>query len=750
VTFIKKSPGAPGLFFAVRHQQTEKFPSAFIVILLPRGAIFLKAYHYYCKMKKNIILLLSFFYELSSAQIGYLQWSISLSGTGNSPSYANMVNAICTDHHGNSVVVGNFAGNIDLDPSSSAFTLNSPSTTLFNAFLARYSSTNQFLGGFLIPGNQDVIASIVKPAPSHSLYVAGTYRGTMDADPDTGTFLLNSSGGYDYFIASYDSSGSLQFAFSLGSNTAPEKIHDMQVDSLGNIYITGIISDTVDFDPGPGVSFLNGTPVGSMFLAKYNPLGELLWAFMLDNPNTIQNGYSLAFDTSGNVLVNLLTAGVLDADPGPGTANFAPNASRGLLIARYSPQGTYLNAWMIGDAGSSYDQTAMVCDNQNAIWLAGKFGGNIDLNPGPGTLMVTSTTNAAVFLARYTLSGQLLHGSLPGLSNITSQSLRVDSLCSAYLVSSNMNTQSEMKKIDVNGNQIYSKSLQTTSAYIMAVELRGADNFSLGGGIRGSTSLDNTIVFGGSTTTPVLLQFGPCLIPQITDQPGAASVCDSTEVEFTIAAIGTGLQYQWYRNLQLMPQDTLPTLTLGQVDSSFSANYQCIITGTCGADTTLPIPLSVFAYPQVSILINGTELQALPANLASYEWLLNGSPVGNTAPILSNAGNGFYQVVGTNASGCSDTSFAVVITDASFSKNQDFTVFPNPSEGVFEIPAGAHAWLKHAIIRITNATGQLQFEKSAGTSLSRLELKEAASGMYLLQILDTSGEMLHQKKLFIK
>jgi hypothetical protein len=56
------------------------------------------------------------------------------------------------------------------------------------------------------------------------------------------------------------------------------------IDAQQNIYTTGFFSGPVDFDPGPGIFNLNGTPSGqgSTFMVKLDSAANFIWAKKLN------------------------------------------------------------------------------------------------------------------------------------------------------------------------------------------------------------------------------------------------------------------------------------------------------------------------------------------------------------------------------------------------------------------------------------------------------------------------------------
>lgn len=619
----------------------------------------------------------------ADAQLSYLQWVFGMGGAGNSPSYVNEVHDIHTLPSGEITAGGWAAGTIDIDPSAATFNVTSPGVTIFNGFFARYDSDRNLIRGYVLNCTSDAYVENVARDGTGMIYISGEYIGSLDVDPGPGQLLLNSQqGGRDMFIAKYDTAGNPLFAFSIGGALSSDQLYSMIGDSSGNTYITGSISDTIDFDPGPGQVLLNGTAGESMFLAKYNNAGQLQWAFLIDNSPLPQRGYSLATAPNGDIWVVMGFRGLIDANPSAGTASFAAVGAGDLLIARYSPAGTFVNAWQIGGPGGvSISESSIACDHAGNILIAGRFNGNLDTDPGPGTSLLSSLSGGSVFVARYQSTGQLNWSVLGANSHTGTRSTAFDSLGHAYVLTNDLISSGTLQKYNSNGQVIYTKPIIGFSGLVSrAFHLKGADAFLIGGGLRSSGSIDNALFgAGGSGYGAFLAQFGACRIPEILTQSADTIACEGSDVSLNVDATGTGLHYQWYLNGQVMTGDTAAQLVLINADTADTGSYSCIVTGTCGTDTSIAIQLNVEAYPQMSIQLLGNQLQALPAGLANYFWLNNNQPTGVTGSAYANPPPGIYSVVGINAGGCADTSALLAITGINELMKSSVTAYPNPA-----------------------------------------------------------------------
>ncbi|MCO8121088.1 M12 family metallo-peptidase [Stieleria sp. TO1_6] len=178
------------------------------------------------------------------------------------------------------------------------------------------------------------------------------------------------------------------FAFGLGG-IGYDQASSIDIDSQGNVYVTGFFQQTVDFDPGPGV--VERTSViasrDDIFVASYDPDGSLRWVHRFGN-NQNDKGHAISVDEEGNVYVVGTFAETIDFDPGPGTANLTAIGVDEGFVLKLDSDGQFLNAGSIG--GIPYNVLAESGD----VFVTGPFGGTQDFDPGPGQTTLTSTTGA--------------------------------------------------------------------------------------------------------------------------------------------------------------------------------------------------------------------------------------------------------------------------------------------------------------------------------------------------------------------
>ncbi len=156
------------------------------------------------------------------------------------------------------------------------------------------------------------------------------------------------------------------------------------LDKLGNVYVTGSFSGTVDFDPGQAGFNLVSNGDKDIFVAKYNADSTLAWVkgvggFFEDYAN------SIAIDTSGNLYITGGFEGTVDFDPGTGIENYTSQGAKDIFILKLDRNGDFVWAKVIGGPGALGDiGGAIAISNFGDVYVTGAFEGTVDFDPGPG------------------------------------------------------------------------------------------------------------------------------------------------------------------------------------------------------------------------------------------------------------------------------------------------------------------------------------------------------------------------------
>lgn len=196
------------------------------------------------------------------------------------------------------------------------------------------------------------------------------------------------------------------WAKSFGSS-GTDYVKALAADTSGNIFVTGSFTGIVDFDPGQATRLFQSAGRQDIFLSKFASNGDLLWTITIGG-NQNDQGTALTVDGSGNVYLIANFAGTIFFTAG--NQNIPPLTSRGgtdVLIAKFSPQGTFLWARQIGGPGNDNGTTAAT-DLAGNLTVGGAFNQTVDFDPASTEDKITSAGKADGFITRFTAMGEYL------------------------------------------------------------------------------------------------------------------------------------------------------------------------------------------------------------------------------------------------------------------------------------------------------------------------------------------------------
>ena len=210
--------------------------------------------------------------------------------------------------------------------------------------------------------------------------------GTFTGTVNFGGSNLVSAGGLDIFLAKYNAAGVHQWSQRFGGTSLDES-NSVAVDASGNVVLTGDFSGTASFGGSNLVS------AGSLdaFLAKYNTAGVHQWSQRFGMTGD-DEGNSVAVDGAGDVFV----AGWFNLTTNFGGANLVSAGSFDMVLARYNAAGVHQWSQRYGATGLE-SGTGIALDASGNIAVAGYFSGTSNL----GGANLVSAGQYDIFVAKY-------------------------------------------------------------------------------------------------------------------------------------------------------------------------------------------------------------------------------------------------------------------------------------------------------------------------------------------------------------
>jgi hypothetical protein len=253
---------------------------------------------------------------------------------------------------------------------------------------------------------------------SGNIIVAGYVRGTSTGrpvylDPNSNNATHTGIGYDDVSIVKMDSSGNYLWGYvvgGIGLSQGGEQANSVDVDSSGNIYVTGYFYSTVDFDAGPGTANLTATGAQTVFIMKLDASGNFQWVLPLGGNGTTRRSW-LQVDSANNVIVaaNVVGTGNIDIDPTSGVQNIAGYWTEQTALVKLTSAGALVWAKSFSGAATTATNDLFVDGSDNII-VAGAFTGTIDFDPGAGTASETyQGYNSDAFIVKFDASGQFVY-----------------------------------------------------------------------------------------------------------------------------------------------------------------------------------------------------------------------------------------------------------------------------------------------------------------------------------------------------
>ena len=347
---------------------------------------------------------------------GSFLWAIPIKGTEST--YAN---SIAMDGLGNIYVTGYFTGTTDFDPSTLTYNLTNESTSNVSIFIAKYTKSGNFLWAKSIEGNQNgTVPNSIAVDRFGNACIVGNFQGIVDFDPSDNVFNLTRFDGPDIFVLKLATDGTFMWAKQFMSSGNPSKNsgNSIAVDTLGNIYTSGVYNSTTDFDPGSKQYLLTFNGSASSFISKLDIEGNFVSVIGFHGLN-FYKGKTLAVDDAGNMYATGGFGGPAEFDPGPDTVILNTSGLEDIFVVKIDSAGKFDWAKRMGGSQTDY-ATSIAIDRWGNVFTTGLFTGIADFDPGPITYTLISPITTNVFISKLSTQGNFLWAAQLGESNISS------------------------------------------------------------------------------------------------------------------------------------------------------------------------------------------------------------------------------------------------------------------------------------------------------------------------------------------
>jgi hypothetical protein len=655
------------------------------------------------------------------------------------------------DFNGNIIFTGSFNGVLDFDPGPATYTVASASSTITvfpNMYVCKLDPSGNFIWvDVCVAYNTNDYGYSIKVDQLNNIYYTGQIGGSgTDVDPGPSTYTLSGA-----FVIKLDVFGNFIWGKSFVGFASGRGI---DLDPLGNVYSAGIFNSTVDFDPGPGIYNLTNVPNGSdIYVSKLSNTGNFIWAQQMGG--TIMDiPYSIAVDLSGNAYVS--GSGGID-----------------IIIGKIDVVGNFTWAKQFG-GGISDVGYGIVVDVIENIYVTGRFNGNVDFDPSPGTYTLatsTNTINSDAFVLKWSkctptvspptnatnaANQNICVGNTATLSTngpaliswfaypnspaaIGTSSIYITPTLSVgtytYYAESNVCSIGRASiTVTVNPSPTLTANGGTIcSGQSFTINPSGASTytFSSGSNIVTPTVLTSYSVTGTSTAgcisaTPAIVSVSVNPTPTITVNNGAICVGQS----FTLIPSGANT-YTFSSGNSTVSPTTSTTYSISGTNLS-----GCVTTTPAISNVTVNALPLIIATTNNSLICSGQSATLTSSGANTFTW--SNSVTGNNS-VVSPTVNTTYTVMGTDVNGCNNSATVTqsVSVCTGFVKSSGvetnlITIYPNPSTGIFNINCNIDSDI--LVLEVYNALGQKILDQKILSENTSVDLSKYAKGIYYLKV----------------
>jgi hypothetical protein len=291
--------------------------------------------------------------------------------------------AVGTDAVGNVYVTGYYFGTVDFG--GGALTSNA-----WDILLAKYTANGAHVWSKRMGGSSYDMGQAITVDGQGNLIVGGQFAGTADF----GGGPLTSAGGYDGFVAKYDTNGVHQWSRRMGG-PALDTVTGMGVDANGNVAAVGYFAGTSNF----GGADLTSAGSNDVFVVRYSAAGAHMWSNRFGDADD-QRAYAAAVDAAGNIALTGYFYGTVSFGGTP-----LPNTGGGadIFLAKLSATGGQVWAKSFGTP-DAYGEVGegVAFDAAGNVVLTGEVIRNVDFGGGQ---LIPPTVTYDPFVAKFSPAG---------------------------------------------------------------------------------------------------------------------------------------------------------------------------------------------------------------------------------------------------------------------------------------------------------------------------------------------------------
>ncbi len=349
----------------------------------------------YSKRFTCLLLFLFFIPTAFAQQLPIPDWVKDIGGTGESK-----LSGIAVDKFDNVYVAGNFQNTLTADLSGISTAVNLTSKGNYDIYIAKYTPDGKLLWAKSLGGTGlDQVNNLAVDNNGNILIAAAVESAMIDCDPGPGTSNINLAGGYDALVVKFDTEGNYIWARNVGG-PGTERGHVVSFDQLGNVLLVGsFASASINLGTYTLTNSSPGNDDG--FMAKYDPNGNLLWAYKIGSTGTDEIK-SVKANSNNEILIMGYFTTSANMNP-QGTANTMNGSGITYFLNKYTGTGALIWTNKI-DGPNNPTVSSLAVGPADDIYITGIYANQINFNSA-NTITLSNASNN-LFVAKYSSAGR--------------------------------------------------------------------------------------------------------------------------------------------------------------------------------------------------------------------------------------------------------------------------------------------------------------------------------------------------------
>ena len=685
-------------------------------------------------LQKLILVCFVFTFVVNPIHSQSWEWTSKIGSTS-----ADVSESAAIDKMGNIFVAGKFKNSITLDSN------NITSSGDYDIFVAKFDSQGNNLwlksaGGTLKDEGLAVHCDLAGNVVVTGFFkVQASFDSTIIYGPNTENF----------FIAKYSGSGNLIYVKNaIGPGKSIGK--GIEFDKMGNALATGYYKDTCIF----GTDTLISPAESNVFLVKYDPIGNLLWA------NYGGGNYDAwASSVSIDSYCNSYITGSFKDTADFGNNQMITNGGNDVFLVKCDSAGNWL--WAKNGGGNNNDYgNGMRVDPLNNIAVTGSFFDTVSFPPAQP--LITNGSKDG-FIAYYNPQGDCMWiKTMGGLQQDKGIDCVGDKDGNIYVTGfvngiSQFNSIVDttvggddifIAKYDNSGNIIYADLAGSSAAdYGKGIALSQQGIVYVTGDFRATSYFSNDTIISNGDRDAFLSKYYDGS-PVFVSQPSNLNVCVGDTVTLSVQLTGPApFSYLWFDDAGSILGAVNSSYTFTASDTNYSGKYYCMVNNVNAFVTSDTALLTVHSLPVVDLgpdtnmQLNYSIIIDAGAGFISYQWSTTDTTQ-SIEVLLSSVilGDTMYSVIVTDSNGCinSDTIIIYTFIDGIDENKNIYTqcyIYPNPATENITIKMNNDI----KSLQLINLIGQVIMEKQVNTNEIKVTLSGIEPGLYFLKMKVENG-----------